>query len=53
MRPTQAKLGTYVSIDVQQLEARSERVIGGLNMRVELVTAPRRRRGTSRKTAKK
>ncbi len=44
-RPENAKIGTYVPFTVQQLEARSEQVIGGLDGRVEFVPKPSRRRG--------
>ena len=42
-RPSNAAIGSFVPIDIRQLEARSERVIGGTSARVEFVPAPRRR----------
>jgi len=41
-RPQRAKIGTYFPIEIQQLEARKERIIGGLNARVEIVPSPER-----------
>ena len=41
-RIANAKTSTYVPIEVLQLEARGERVVGGLNARVEYVPAPKR-----------
>jgi hypothetical protein len=42
-RPDNAEIGSDVPIDVRQLEARSERVIGGTSARVEFVPAPKQR----------
>jgi hypothetical protein len=39
-RTQRAKVGTYFPIEIQQLEAREQRIIGGLNARIELVPSP-------------
>lgn len=39
-RPPRGKVGQFFNIDIQQLDERSGRVIGGLSARVELVATP-------------
>lgn len=48
-RPEGAQIGTYVPIEVMQLEARSKKVIGGMSGRIEFV--PAARRGIARRLA--
>jgi hypothetical protein len=50
-RPADAAIGSFVPIDVTQLEARGERVIGGTSARVEFVPAPGRRPRPRQRTA--
>jgi hypothetical protein len=39
-RPPRVKVGTYFPIEIRQLEARKQRIIGGLNARIEVVPSP-------------
>jgi hypothetical protein len=41
-RPPRMKVGTYFPIEIRQLEARKQRITGGLNARIEVVTSPKR-----------
>ena len=39
-RPPRVKVGSYFPIEIRQLEARKQRIIGGLNARIEVVPNP-------------
>ncbi|HVG32365.1 MAG TPA: hypothetical protein VM911_04770, partial [Pyrinomonadaceae bacterium] len=45
-RPPNARVGQAFDVEVQQTDARSEKVIGGITVRVELVPEPKKARSS-------